>query len=386
MKVTRTIYADVPQELAAICKAAGFLRADIWRRYGALGNVGASASAVRTEIIEKKIYDGLMIDGTIRAETTKDIVNDILTYKAAAKLKVRQAIAKRTSDESERKRFYTLLKRDEWLSDSYLHRMMRKHFRHGRSEVANQFMVRSDRFATEVIDGKLTITIKIAKKYGSNITLTTTTSGKNVDLAGSNLRIIVKDGFTEIHYATEKDAGRECGDQVLGVDKGYTEAFTDSDGDHHGESFGRVMTEYSDKVTATGKQRNQLHALEKKHREAGRTAKADRIKKNNLGRKKIDARKETTQKRLRTIAYQAAHSIVDKAAIVASEDLTAVIASKHQWRRFNRRMSAWAKGVLAEALDSVCEQRNAKHFVVNGGLYIANGLDQRLAGRQARRR
>ena len=29
-------------------------------------------------------------------------------------------------------------------------------------------------------------------------------------------------------------------------------------------------------------------------------------------------------------------------------------------------MSAWAKGVLAEALDSVCEQRNAKHVLVNG--------------------
>ena len=85
-----------------------------------------------------------------------------------------------------------------------------------------------------------------------------------------------------------------------------------------------------------------------------------------MGRKKVDARKEATQKRLRTIAYQAAHSIVDKAAIVASEDLTAVIASKHQWKRFNRRMSAWAKGVLAEALDSVCEQRDAKHTLVNG--------------------
>lgn len=366
MKVTRTIYADVPQELAAICKAAGFLRADIWRRYGALGNVGATASAVRTEIVEKKIYNGLLIDGTIRAETTKDIVNDILTYKAAAKLKVRQAIAKRTSDENERKRLYTLLKRDEWLSDSYLHRMMRKHFQHGKSEVANQFIVRSDRFVTEVIDGKLTITIRIAKKYGNDITLTTTTSGKNVDLVGSNLRIIVKDGFTEVHYAIEKGDGRECGDQVLGIDKGYTEAFTDSDGDHHGESFGKVLTDYSDKVAETSKHRNKLHALEKKHRKAGRTAKADRIKKNNLGRRKIDARKETTQKRLRTIAYQAAHKIVDKAAIVVSEDLTAVIASKHQWKRFNRRMSAWAKGVLAEALDSVCEQRNAKHTLVNG--------------------
>jgi transposase len=366
VKVTRTIYADVPQELTAICKAAGFLRADIWRRYGALGNIGASAFDVRAEIFKKKIYDGLLIDGTIRAETTKDIVNDILTYKAAAKLKVRQAIAKRTSDENERKRLYTLLKRDEWLSDSYLHRMMRKHFRHGRSKVANQFIVRSDRFISEVVNGKLTIKIRIAKKYGSDIVLTTTTSGKNVDLTGRNLRVIVKDGFTEIHYATEKNDGRECGDQVLGIDKGYTEAFTDSDGQHHGETFGKKMTEYSDKVTATGKQRNKLHALEKKHREAGRIVKADRIKKHNLGRKKIDARKETTQKRLRTIAYQSAHSIVDKAAIVVSEDLTSVIAPKHQWKRFNRRMSAWAKGVLAEALDSVCEQRNAKHILVNG--------------------
>ncbi|MCD8505128.1 MAG: hypothetical protein LRY49_09195 [Burkholderiaceae bacterium] len=173
-------------------------------------------------------------------------------------------------------------------------------------------------------------------------------------------------GVTEIHYATEKGQGRACGNRVLGIDKGYTEAFTDSDGDHHGQDFGKVMTEYSDKVAKTGKQRNKLHALEKKHRAAGRIAKADRIKKNNLGRQKIDARQVTTQKQLRTIAYQAAHSIVDKAAVVASEDLTAAIASKHQWKRFNRRMSACAKGILAEALDSVCEQRHAKHILVNG--------------------
>lgn len=366
MKVTRSIMADVPTQLAAICKAAGFIRADIWRRYGALGSVGVNASVVRTEIVEKKIYDGLQIDGTIRAETTKDIVNDILTYKAAAKLKVRQSIARRTSDETERKRLYTLLRKDEWLSDSFLHRQMRKHFRHGKSEVANQFIVRSDKHSTEVVNGKLVITIKIAKKYGDNIVLVTTTSGKNVNLTGSNLRVIVKAGFTEIHYAAEKGSGRECGNQTIGIDKGYTEAFTDSDGERHGQSFGKVMAEYSDKVSATGKHRNKLHALEKRHREAGHIAKADQIRKHNLGRKKIDARKQRTQKQLRTIAYQAAHSIVDKATVVASEDLTAVIASKHQWRRFNRRMGAWAKGVLAGALDSVCEQRNARHVLVNG--------------------
>lgn len=108
MKVTRTLFADVPTQLALICKTAGYIRGDIWRRYGALAHVGMPASAVRTEIVERKIYDGLPLDGSIRAETTKDIVNDILTYKAAAKLKVRQAIAKRTKEEGERKRLYTL--------------------------------------------------------------------------------------------------------------------------------------------------------------------------------------------------------------------------------------------------------------------------------------
>lgn len=364
MKVTRIIQAATDPAILPICETTAFMRADIWRRYGALGTVGKSLNAIKPDF--PNLYGNLHLDGTIRAETAKDVLNDIFTYKAAAKKKVKKAIRSRTSDEAELKRLYTLLKRDDWLSDNFLHRQMRKHFRHGIAKCSNQFVVRSDRFAADVVDGRLVITIRIAAKYGEDITLVTTTSGKNVDLTGSNLRIIVKGDVTEIHYCTEKGPDRKHGDQTLGVDKGYTEAFTDSDGDAHGEAFGKVMTEYSDKVSATGKQRNKLHALEKKHRKAGRVAKADSIKKHNLGRKKIDARKERIQKQLHTIAYQAAHSVVDKAAVVASEDLTANIASKHQWKRFNRRMSAWAKGVLAEALDSVCEQRDARHTLVNG--------------------
>ena len=366
MKVTRTLQANVPPELAGICQAMGLVRADLWRRYGGLGTVGESAADIRKEITEGAYYARLPVDGTIRAETTKDIVNDILLSKAAAMTKVRQAIAERTKDEAERQRLYTRLRNDEWLSDHFLHRQMRQHFRHGKSSVANQFVVRSDQHSSTVVGGRLVITIRIARKYGADLALVTTSSGQNVDLGGSNLRIVVKDGYTEIHYATEKGAGREHGDQVVGIDKGYTEAFTDSDGQAHGEQFGAVLTEYSDKTAATHQQRNKLHALEKKHREAGNIAKADRIKKNNLGRKKIDARREKTQKQLRTIAYQSAHSIVDKAAVVASEDLTSPIAGKQQWKRFNRRMSSWAKGVLAEALDSVCTPREARHVLVNG--------------------
>jgi hypothetical protein len=344
----------------------GFVRADIWRRYGALGNAGKNAADIRKAITEGAYYAKLPVDGTIRAETSKDVVNDVLLYKTAALTKVRQAVAKRTKDPVERKRLYTLLRKDEWQSDNFLHRQVRKHFRHGKSHVANQFIVRSDRHSSEVVDGNLVITIHIASKFGHDIRLVTTSSGKHVRLTGSNLRIIVKAGFTEIHYASDQEDGRACGDRSIGVDKGYTEAFTDSDGKAHGPSFGAVLTDYSDKTAATNKQRNKLHALEKKHRSAGRVAKADCIRAHNLGRKKIDARRARTQKQLRTIAYQSVHRIVDKAAVVVSEDLTSPIAKKQQWKRFNRRMSAWAKGTLADALDAVCTQRKAKHVLVSG--------------------
>ncbi|MDN0085628.1 hypothetical protein QU487_23715 [Crenobacter sp. SG2305] len=365
--VTRILSAQTTSqpELRSICKAMALVRADVWRRYGGLGTVGKNAAAIRKDITARCWYAQLPVDGTIRAETTKDVVNDLLTYKAAAVHKVRQAIARRTNDPDERKRLYALLKADQWLEDPYLHRNMRKHFRHGIAHCTNQFVVRSDKHSEQIVDGRLVVTIRIARQYGAAIRLTTNSNGKGVDLRGCNLRIIVKDDQLEIHYATEKAAGRPCGTQEVGVDKGYSEALTDSDGVRHGERFGGVLTRYSDQQAATGKARNKLHALEKKHREAGRTAKADRIRQHNLGRKKLNARRDRTQHHLRTIAYQAAHQVVDKAAVVASEDLTAPIKVKVQWRNYNRRMSGWAKSVLAQAIDEVCSQRGAVHVTVN---------------------
>ncbi len=365
--VTRILSASTTSlpELRSTCKSMALVRADIWRRYGGLGALGKSAADIRKDITARCWYAQLPVDGTIRAETTKDAVNDLLTYKAAAAKRVRQAIARRADDPQARKRLYTLLKADRWLEDPYLHRMMRKHFRHGVSRCANQFVVRSDRHSERIINGRLVVTIHIARQYGESIQLTTTSNGKGVDLRGCNLRILDKGDQIEIHYATEKAPGRTCGTAEIGIDKGYSEALTDSEGVRHGIDFGAVLTRYSDQVAKTGKVRNKLHALEKKHRAAGRTAKADRIRQHNLGRTKLNARRARAQQHLRTIAYQAVHQVVDKAAVVASEDLTAPIRGKSQWRHYNRRMSAWAKGVLARALEEVCSQRGATHVVVN---------------------
>lgn len=333
------------------------MRADIWRRYGALGTHATTPNSIRRDFAA--LYKHMPIDGTIRSETAKGILNDIFAYRAAAILKVKQAIFRRTNDEAERKRLYSLIRRGEWLGDPFLHRQMRKHFRHGIGHARNQFVVRSDKFTTAIVGGGLVISIHVASKFGQDIALVTTTSGKNVDLTGCNLRIIVNGATTEIHYAVEKDCGRPHGEGSIGVDKGYTEAFADSRGGFHGEGFGAELRAFSDATHKTGRARNKLHDLEKKHREAGRAAKADRIRLNNLGTKKLLGRRKRAQIRLRNIAFKAAHGIVDIADTVAAEDLASPIARKKPWKGYNRRMSFWAKGVLAEALESVSKQREA---------------------------
>ena len=49
MKVTRTLYAATVPDLLPICKAAGFMGAVIWRRYGALGTAGRTANEIRKD-------------------------------------------------------------------------------------------------------------------------------------------------------------------------------------------------------------------------------------------------------------------------------------------------------------------------------------------------
>jgi hypothetical protein len=365
MNVTRILEADQSDALRPIAKVIGGMRADIWHRFGGVAGSQRPLSEIRKAI--PKLFGGLQVDGTIRAETAKDVLNDIKTYREAAKAKVRKAIHRRADgDQDEAKRLYTLLRKDEWTRDNFLHRQMRKHFRHGQARNRNQFIVRSDRHSEEVVDGRLVITIRVASKYGEDVRLVTTSNGDGVNLTGKNLRIMLRDGHTEIHYAYDKGEGRPCGTETVGVDKGYTEALVDSDGHFHGRQFGTILRDYTDQVTATGKARGKLRAIEENHREAGRVAKADRIKRNNLGIKKLDRRRKRTEGRLRTEAFKAAHAVVDKASTVGSEDLTSRFNRKKSWGRgFNRRMGMWAKGVLAEALASVTQQRSAGHVLVN---------------------
>lgn len=73
-----------------------------------------------------------------------------------------------------------------------------------------------------------------------------------------NLRLILRNGKVEVHYAVEVTQTNDCGTQIIGVDKGFTEALTDSDGVHHGVNLGEVLSKESDRLKLKYQRRHKL--------------------------------------------------------------------------------------------------------------------------------
>jgi transposase len=188
----------------------------------------------------------------------------------------------------------------------------------------------------------------------------------NYPISGT-IRLIVRPGVTEVevHHTIEAVTGKPCGSATIGVDKGYTEVFVDSDGERHGVGLGKLLSTQTDANNLKYRRRNKIRAVVEK----STLAKRGRIYRNNLGRRKLDCQKARHRQNVRTVVYTAANTVVDKARLVAAEDLTAVIKERGGKRikgpQEKRRLSAWVKGLIAEALKNVSYRRGSTVRLVN---------------------
>ncbi|MGW3728355.1 zinc ribbon domain-containing protein [Streptomyces sp. NPDC000851] len=300
-------------------------------------------------------------------ETVRDAVADIKAAREAAKVPVRQAIWRRISDKGERKRLFTALKRDQWVDDPYLSRLMRKYWTRGRNHTMNQIVVRSDQYRTyRLVEGGnvwLAVPSLVRRKMVA-IQLDTTVAPRGT------LRLILREGRVEVHYAIDaadlKSSRRPCGTAKVGVDKGYSEVLTDSHGNHHGEDLGDLLRSESDFLKTKNTRRAKIRSIAENAREQGDEAKANRIVRNNLGTTKRNRRRRTFEAKVRTITFTAVHAVVDTAGHIVAEDLTRPFVFRKQLgKNTNRRLAAWTKGVTAEALNNVSERRGSALTLVN---------------------
>ena len=293
-KVTRILHSrDLNRakhdRLAAMAARCGRVRADAWQRCSGLSTARQSHYEIRDAwMAEGCDWHGL--PARLGKATLADALGDIKACREAAKVPVRKAIRHRTrGDRQERHRLYSLLKQNRWDEDPFLHRQMRKRWQGGVSRYTNQIVADSGSYTTKMWHGHAWVYLQGLER-GQRIAIPL----REKRLPTGTLRIILQDdGQVEIHHAVDETAvcsARPCGTETVGVDKGYTEAFTDSDGERHGEGLGDLLAAESDDRKVKGQRRNQLRALEQKHREAGNTKQADDIHRNNLGNKKWNRR------------------------------------------------------------------------------------------------
>jgi IS605 OrfB family transposase len=299
-------------------------------------------------------------------ETVRDAMADIAANLEAAKVEVRRAISRRTRDPAERRRMFTALRADQWASDPFLARQMRKHCKRGRNRTHNQIVVRADKYNTRVDGrGRLWLAVPgLERRKMARIPLSTTVAPTGT------LRLILRGGRVEVHYQIDaaqlRSSQRPCGDGTIGVDKGYTEALTDSDGQPHGARLGELLSSESDRLKERNRRRAMLRSIANTAAMRGDHAKAHRIKVNNLGTIKRDRQAARHRARVRTEIFTAVHEVVDKAATVVAEDLTKTFTGRKKLgKNINRRLAAWTKGVTAEALRSVSERRGSALVPVN---------------------
>ncbi len=370
-KVTRIAYSkDLNQgkfdHLSEMARRLGQLRTEAWDKFGSMAGVGLSHRDVRDAwVAQEREFD---LPARVWKQTLSDVFGDMEASREAAKLNVKRAIwrkypnKKDTTQNKEGKRLFTLLKANKWTEDDYLRRLMRRYYHRGHTSVNNQIVLDTQCYEAFKLNGALWINVtSLVPRQRIAIPLNTTVA------PNGTIRLILRAGRVEVHYAVEAESvtsQRPHGDSEIGVDKGYTEVFTDSEGDRHGDGLGKLLSKESDELKIKHQRRGKLHAVARKHKKSN-ADKYDRIRANNLGRKKLNRRKKRHQQNVRNLAFKAAHAVVDKANKVAAEELTAPMAGKSYGKNQNRRLNTWTKGVMAEALNAVTQRRRSSLVLVN---------------------
>jgi len=165
----------------------------------------------------------------------------------------------------------------------------------------------------------------------------------------------------EVHTTSEIKPVEIKSNEVIGLDAGVSEVFTDDFGTHYAPTFGKTIATVSKRLNKTGKQRNKAHAL----RKSSSKDKAKRIRKFNLGRKKLNERKRKAQIRIRQQISHAIHQAVDTRhpGVIVTERLD--IRGKAKSKEMSRQVSYWMRESLKERMDFLALVEVFHHKQVN---------------------
>lgn len=373
---TRTYYSkkldeQTYSELVLIAKRLGILRKIIWHQFSSdpkkLNDRKIRDIWLREKENGTNLYPKIIdqLPARLWKETLRDTIGNVNAYFEAGFKEIIKRLYRKYG-KTEAKKLTKILKTD-YKSNNELHRMVRTLIPKGYSKADN--IICLDEYCYSFKDNQTNIMQVISLRPMKRLLIPLTTKNR----PKGNFKIILKDGRCEFRVNHKyQTTNIEKPIEAIGVDKGYSEVFTDNTGERHGEGFGKLLTKKSDFLDEKYKNRNKLWAIMKKARESGNFKKANNIRANNLGNKKLDKQKEIMKTELKEKIYSAAKVLAQKASIIAIEDLTFKTKSKGKFKKVNRRLSSWIKGVIDEAIIKYCFIYGTKLVYVNAA-YTSQG-------------
>ncbi len=352
---------------------AGRLRSDIWNKYGSLKCWGISHQKLYKEFQKTNPPELYKLPQKQWQKTFERVINDIHACQEAAKTIVIRKIYRHFKPEIDeqgkeiksttfRDELIKSLKTLDWMQYPLLHRWMRQAYHRGHTYVNNQICVGISNGAVvkRISRNVVSVTIggdSIGNRQYEKLTLffkvgRTTPTG---------LFQIIFDELTNeirLHFPKVIKRSPSTGKGRCGLDKGYTEAFTDSDHMTYGNGIGKVMTKSVAKRHTRGKGRNKLYQMAiKKNKQ--------HIFKCNLTKKRHQNSENQKKRTLTTMVRTGVNQFFDKYQYAVTEDLSFVVKNKQISRQINRNLAEWCKGTLQKALDEISYRRESSVTVVN---------------------
>jgi transposase len=182
-----------------------------------------------------------------------------------------------------------------------------------------------------------------------------------------NIRLVLdwEQRRAEIHYTSEVKAAPSLTGEPCGLDAGVSEVFTDEQGNRYGGELGEVLVEASNHLTEVGRKRNRLHQIAKKAEARGDKTKANRIRKFNLGRKKLRATRRKARCELERQINAAMNEVLRQRqpSAIATERLD--IRGKAKSKHLSRKVSLWTRHILKERVDFKASAGGSRREQVN---------------------
>lgn len=290
--------------------------------------------------------------------SVNDTMKAINAQQEAAKTFIVRSIYLHTSDDLERKRLIELLKSDP-TADNWLHRQYRKHYQRGHTFVDNQIVYQNAGYSCKRLT-RNTVELQLAGlERGQRISIKL----KCRHILSGQIRLIRNEvGQLEVHCIRKKTVIKRVNNpsESLGVDKGYTEAFFTSNGDEIAASLGKLMTEKTNRITHTNRNRYRLHSHAANHPEQAAMMLA-----NNLGYKVKSRRLAQEKATIQNFIRRDLRRVITSPTQIFAEDLTNPIKNKHESKTLNRKLNQWMKGELQASLEVISKETGSTLSVVN---------------------